>query len=244
MPSININQPITTDENTSEYVPLESDTYRVKCVGARVAPSKFADDTTGEYREELTLVWELVEPVTHPDEPTKKYSDRLYQHMSTFWGNTKAGTPSKYTAFFQQLAAENLLKDECWIAGAGEADNQGDLINLERRVLVQKYQKTMGPNAGQWGNKIVDVLPLKRPTEARPVPSRPAPAPPDAETGIYTEAEIRAMNADELLPIVKAMADDAGGRFKKRPYDTMNHAGLVKQALELQTELDPMTDVF
>lgn len=243
-----ISKPPTTDDSGPTYEPLASGVYHVKCVGAKIAPSKFADEKTGEYREELTLIWDLMQKVSHPESPSKEYSDRLYQHMSPYAGLTNAGTPSKFLAFMQQLAGEGLINPaDVYIADGEVADNQGDLLGIQRRLLVQKYQKRMGANAGQWGNKVVDILPLDGPVPVAEavgaVPSRPIPAHTN-DPSPYTEADIAAMNADELQGIAKAMSKDAGGRFLRRPYDTMNHAALVKQVLEMQNELDPTADLF
>jgi hypothetical protein len=223
----------------TEWIALPSNIYHMKCVGAKIAPSMYADEKTGEHREELTLVWECIDPLKHPESPSKEYKSRVYQRMAPFYGETARG-PSKFKMYIDQLWSEKLIRQEFEVVEGETADNQGDLVGIERRVMVSNYPLTMGPNKGKPANKVLEILPLDPDTPLanaeRPVASRPAPEPQE-ERAIYTEAEIRAMSADELCHIAKNLAEEAGGRFRKRLYDTMKHGALVDQVMELQEVL-------
>jgi hypothetical protein len=154
MPTIDTTKQQETDTTTT-YAPLETDAYLMKITSAQIAPSMYENDR-GEKPEEVTIVFELLEEVTHPD-PNMKYKDRQYWRMKNFYGDLRSGGPSKLKAFIDGLIAEGKINSEVFIAGETDDPAVGDLIGIQRRVMIEKYTIGQGTNAGKPGNKVLAV---------------------------------------------------------------------------------------
>lgn len=241
MPTIDTT--VETEQTEQQWTPLETDQYVMRIAEAQIAPSKFEDDKKpGHYPLELGIVWELAEWNEDYAAAGYEQNQRVYQHMRWFWGNTQDGAPSKSKQFILNFVNDGVIPPQFWIAGDNEAPNQGDLIGIKRRVLVEKYRKTKGINAGQWGNKAGANAPLQR-RPAAPKP-QPAPQPPRQPTTTASQGMTRISKADfgpmddpavagdgETLPggqtrqqaleYARTLAKQAGGRWEQRNFDVM-----------------------
>lgn len=173
MPTIDTTKPQESDTSTS-YAPLETDAYLMKITSAQIAPSMYEDDR-GQKPLEVTVVFELLDELTHPD-AGMKYKDRQFWRMKYFYGDLRSGGPSKFKAFIDGLLAEGKISNEVYIAGETDDPKQGDLIGIQRRVMIEKYTITQGKNAGQLGNKVLAVTAPKS-NGHQPVPTFTKPAP-------------------------------------------------------------------
>src|SRR5262249_24551605 len=93
---------------------------------------------------------------------------RLYQHLTLWYGDKKKGGASKLKAFLDTLVEHGEL---------APIDPQAidiDLVNgIEQRIMVERYTKGNGPNAGQAGNRIVGIV--QRPTRKPAIPEEKLP---------------------------------------------------------------------
>lgn len=262
---------VQQEETEQQWVPLETDQYVLEITEAQIAPSKFEDDKKpGQYPLELRIVWELAEWNEDYEAAGYEQGQRVYQHMRWFWGDTKEGVPSRSKQFILDLVNDGLIPPRPWIAGEGEAANQGDLIGVKRRATVEKYRKTKGVNAGQPGNRVVALAPLqRRPPAARPQPTPQQPRQPTttASQGMtrISKADFGPMDdpavagEDETLPggqtrqqaleYARTLAKQAGGRWEQRNFDVMPTDKLAASIRYMERFLeslnsDPSADLF
>jgi hypothetical protein len=176
MATVDTTQPQESTE--TQYVAFDSGTYRMKIVAAKVAPSIYENERTKEHDDMLTVTWQLCEPLKHPESPEVEFKDRVY-HSIRYWYGEGASGPSMLKQFLDRLIAEKAISPRVYVADGDNADNQGDLIGIERDVMVSKHIIGKGPNKGKYGNKIVEVLPLNGQSTPAPIAPKPAvPAPP------------------------------------------------------------------
>jgi hypothetical protein len=143
-------------KQAGEFALLETDVYRMKIVRAHIEVDQYAEKRKdGTQPEKLVLCWEVSEAGPEQDEDVVGLS--VWQRMNPYYGTIREGGVSKFKAFLDSLAEQGLI--ELDPAAGFDTDS---LIGLEQRVGVEKYIKTMGPNAGQPGNRVVSILPLKR----------------------------------------------------------------------------------
>lgn len=143
---------------------LPTDFYRMKIIEAKLEEDQFADkNKDGSQPIKLVLTWE-VSALTEEQQEDAAAADedwssvRIWQRLNPYYGTVKEGGPSKFKAFLDGLLGQGLL------AGFNEeAFDIESLVGIEQRVSVEKYTKTMGVNAGQPGNKIVAIAPLRKP---------------------------------------------------------------------------------
>lgn len=137
---INRNEPQVSEGK--EFELLETDVYVMEIKSATIEPDQYSPRDDGTYEDKLVLVWEDTESGLS-----------VWQRMKPWYGVTRAGAPSKFKEFIDSLAEQGMIGDEF--------DPEKDLPGIKQRVHVEKYTKTMGPNAGKFGNKVVSVLPLE-----------------------------------------------------------------------------------
>lgn len=170
MPNFNTNNPETTDGQ--EWEPLATGQYLMKIAEAQVAPSPFENEDGG-HDDQLKIVWELAEWLPEYENNNYKQGQRVYQQMRPWYGSGKRGD-SKFKQFVDGLLAQGLIKPEFYIADADNASNQGDLIGIKQLVMVERYIKGQGKNAGQPGNRVLAVTaPKKNGHTPPPTPSIP-----------------------------------------------------------------------
>lgn len=246
MPTFDTTQPT---ETTSEWTPLETGTYPMRIAEAQIAKSKFADDR-GDFRDELTLVWELTKP-HRPEWTEAGYSEgqRVFQRMAPFYGSTKAGIDSRFKQFIDRLLKVGLIKSNFWIAGEGDAPNQGDLVGITMNVMVEQYIKTQGANAGQPGNKVlatalIDGKPQPQ-TPAPPIAERTKPNLADADDivpkGGYATTKPSAddMSTPDLRAYAKTLAPNAGRWWaKETDWDDVSRGTLIDRIARMERAIE------
>lgn len=142
--------------STGEFKLLETDVYRAKIADATLEEDQYAElsrDGTKPIR--LVLRWEVTQATE--DQDIECEGCAVWQRFNPYYGTVREGGPSKFKAFIDSLRDQGML--EGFDPNAFDTDT---LVGLEQRVSVEKYEKTMGPNVGKPGNKVVGVLPLKR----------------------------------------------------------------------------------
>jgi hypothetical protein len=153
---------------SGDFKLLETDVYRCKIVSATIEEDQYAEplnDGTKPLR--LVLRWEVSEVSEEQDE--EAVGCAVWQRLNPWYGTTRDGGPSRFKAFIDGLREQNMLS--VFDPNAFDIDA---LVGIEQRVNVEKYAKTMGPNAGKPGNKVVAVMPLRRPKkEAKPTKNVP-----------------------------------------------------------------------
>jgi hypothetical protein len=157
-----------------DFVVLPSDVYRMKILKATVEENRFADpEKDGTKPLQLVLTWEMTAISDEQREAMEEAGEdwntaQVWQRMSLFYGDVRAGGPSKCKAFIDGL------REQGYLEGFDPDDFDLDtLAGIEQRVNVERYIKGQGENAGKPGNKVVSVLPLKRKrgvAEARNIP--------------------------------------------------------------------------
>lgn len=147
--------------STQERAILPTDSYRMKCI-----ESKLEDDTYSKPNRDGTLPQKIAltfEVTTLTDEQEDLATERgeewdkvrIWHRFNPFYGDVRAGGPSKFKAFLDNLATWSLLNLNI------EAFDPASLEGIELKCSVEEYIKTMGTNAGQPGNKITAFAPVR-----------------------------------------------------------------------------------
>ncbi len=257
MPNFNARQ---TEESTSTFTPLETGEYVMRITKAQIAPSIFANDK-GSFDDELKLRWELAEWNSDYEDAGYEENQAVFQQMRPWLGTTSKG-PSKFKQLIDQLLEERLIPEDFWIAGEGEDDTQGDLIGVRRRVMVEKYTKSKGQNAGKPGNRVLAWAPLKpqprkpQAAQAAPQPSRSMLPPEyngkdlsDLEQCFNGVAEGFIVDKPDLVKVAKDMAWQAKGFWLKRDFEKANETQLAQMIKSMWTAIqransDPNEPLF
>jgi hypothetical protein len=141
---------------SGDFKLLETDVYRMKIVAATLEEDQYAEPLNdGTKPVRLVLRWEVSAAGEDQDDDVKGCA--VWQRFAPWYGTVRDGGPSKFKAFIDSLREQSYLA-----SFDPSAFNLEDLVSIEQRVSVEKYAKTMGPNAGKPGNKVVGILPLKR----------------------------------------------------------------------------------
>lgn len=205
MPTFDSTQAPETSAET-EWVPVPTDKYRLRIIKAWIGKSKrFFDEKTGEPNEELTLVFELINKLTHPQAPDKQYRDRLYWSMAPVRSvNKTTGVPSKFKALTDELIAAGMIPPQFEVVDREEKAETGHLVGLELDVFVDCYAKS----DGKLTNRVLRAMP----PNAQPAPSNGTPAQPDITDNQYFEYlrsvanGVDGMPDDELLRAARELA--------------------------------------
>jgi hypothetical protein len=148
---------------------LETDVYRCKIKRATIEQDTYGEpDEAGNYPDKLVLIWEV--SAASEEQPEEVIGLSVWQRLVPWYGTGKRG-PSQFKTLMDSLAGQALIAEFDPAAFDPES-----LVGVEQRVSVEKYIKTMGPNAGQPGNKVKQVLPIRRAKAAAPA-AKPASAP-------------------------------------------------------------------
>lgn len=161
-------------DETGAFTVLPSDVYRMKIKKADIQEDQYAEpNEDGSRPDQLVLCWEVSEAAPEQDEAVVGLS--VWQRMAPWYGEGRRG-PSRFKTFVDNLIAQGILD-----ASIDVWDMDTDwFVGIEQRVNVEEYTKTMGPNKGQPGNKVVAVLPLvAKKTTPKPIvrPGRNLPRP-------------------------------------------------------------------
>jgi hypothetical protein len=206
MPSFDTTAPQeTTDKKFSLF---ETGNYPMEIVAAKVAPSRFADDD-GNVKDELTITY-VLDPET-PDQAdefralgyeTEKGWMRQWDHMPPWYGTGKRG-PSKLKSRVDPFIERGLIPPQFDIAEGDQPEDEGDLIHLKCNVMIEKYILSMGPNKGNWGNRVLAITP--RGKAKPPTPTVPAPPAIPRRTAVTTTNSTPA--APKVIPPAKYFDD-------------------------------------
>lgn len=140
---------------TGEFKLLETDVYRAKIAEAKIEEDRFGTPLNdGSLPLKLVVRWEVCEATEDQDDEV--IGCAVWQRFNPWYGVTRDGKPSVFKTFVDALREQGLLK-----TFNPSAFDSGDLDGIEQRISVEKYLKSMGPNAGQPGNKVTAVLPLR-----------------------------------------------------------------------------------
>jgi hypothetical protein len=133
--------------------PLESDVYEATIKSCKYQVSQYKRDD-GSEQMEYWITW--VE---------KESQNFLSQYFNEWYGVSAKGVPSKWKAFLDKLYNQGLID-------SNQFDPETALVGITQRIAVEKYIKTKGTHAGEWGNKITNVMPLKKESAVKedPIP--------------------------------------------------------------------------
>ena len=162
--TLNLTKGSGNGASTGERPVLPADNYRMKIVDVAMRENKlekpYAD---GTYPMNISLTWE----VTHLTEDQLDLQAeageewigvRVWQDHNPYYGDVKAGGPSKFKAFIDSLRAAGHLPN----FDPSDFDI-GELLDIEMKCLLKVHVRTMGANVGKPVNKVVDVSPLRAP---------------------------------------------------------------------------------
>jgi len=168
MTVLNLTQPTRTSSGGSEERPiLPNDNYRMKIIDSKIEPDQFDKEKDGTPRDKLVLTFEMADLTPQQQKAAKKAGQdwseiRLWFRLNPFYDVVKAGGPSKFKEFLDNLIAWNVVQIDL------TAFDPACLIGVELMCMVVKYTKTMGDNAGKPGNKIVSFAPIEAEDDADP----------------------------------------------------------------------------
>ncbi len=180
MPVINTRQ----SQRSSTFDLLETDIYRMEIKKADIEQDQYAEpDENGVYPDKLVLVWEVYEATDEQDDDVVGLS--VWQRMPPWYGTGKRG-PSAFMTLIDSLVEQGVITDF-------DPDNfdTDTLVGVRQRVNVEKYIKSMGPNKGSEGNRIVGKpMPLARTKKVVNTAAKPAPTRRNVPQAIEDDAEI------------------------------------------------------
>src|SRR5258707_3901140 len=159
---------------SKDFVLLPSDIYRMKVTKAVVEENRFADaKNDGSKPLQIVLTWEMTVLTDEQRDAADEAGDAwdtaaVWQRLNPYYGPVRDGGVSKFQAFIDMLREQGYLADF-----NPDAFDPESLLGIEQRVNVEYYYKSMGENAGKPGNKVVNVLALKRAKKG----AKEAPAP-------------------------------------------------------------------
>ena len=162
MATINLTQP-TKSGSTIDRPVLPTDMYRMKIIDAKFEEDKWAKpNKDGSQPEVIALTFEVstltVEQQEAADEAGEEWGEiRMWKRFNPYYGTVKAGGPSKFKEFIDNLIEWGVLTIPDMNAFEVES-----LCGIELKCSVERYKKTMGENAGQPGNKITTFAPVKK----------------------------------------------------------------------------------
>lgn len=179
--------------NSEARVILPTDTYRMKCLEAKLEDDTFAKpNQDGSLPQKIALTFEMSILTDEQQEIAEERDEdwsatRIWHRFNPFYGDVRAGGPSKFKEFL-----DNLVTWGCIPSLNLEAFDPGVIQGVELKCSVVQYTKTMGENAGKPGNKITGFASVRAPRKAKNVPV-PVSAPEEA-------APIAAGVVEEDLP--------------------------------------------
>lgn len=160
MSILNLNERQSSGGTFEDRPIIPTDIYRMKIIEAKMEDDKFNPNKDGTFPQKLVLTWEMSvlteEQQEAADDAEEDWSNvRVWSRFAPYYGTVKAGGPSKFKAFIDSLVDQGLLELNL------DAFDVEDLIDIEQRVSVERYIKTMGQNAGQPGNKAIAYAPVR-----------------------------------------------------------------------------------
>lgn len=244
--TFDVTQP-QTPSNEKEWTPLQTGQYLMRIAAAKIEPSPFANED-GEFPERLTVRWTLAEWTQEFDDAGYQEAQAVFQQFNPWYGDTRKG-PSKFKTFIDPLITEGLIPAQFEIAEGDTPDVEGDLIGITRSVMVENYAKTMGPNKGQPGNRVLAVTAPRtvRSTVKEVIKNggRVDLAEVDAsDTTLIPPRDTDGATHAEMLSYAKSLAKECGGMWgSKTDWDQANAAMLRVRIGRMEKQLaEPTTE--
>lgn len=182
MTTLNLTQRTGGGSGTSQaQVILPTDTYRMKCLESKLEDDQFAKpNPDGSLPQKIVLTFEMSSLTQEQQEAMEEADEdwttvRLWHRFNPYYGDIRAGGPSKFKEFLDNLVAWGMIP-----ALNLEAFDPAVIVGAELKCSVVQYTKTMGENAGKPGNKITGfasargarkrnaAVPLSDPAEIKP----------------------------------------------------------------------------
>jgi hypothetical protein len=234
MAVFNVNEPQTRD-GEKDWVPLATGQYTMQIAEAKIEPSPFANDD-GEFPDRLSIRWQLAEWNEDYEDAGYMKGQTVFQQFNPWYGDTKKG-PSKFKVFIDDLLKEQLIPAQFTIADGDIPGTEGDLVGITRRVMVENYAKTMGPNKGQPGNRVLAVTGIKaaRPQAAQPTPFKAREISLDEVDAAPAGGDIEAMTMDELVGYATHLASQLGKT--RNDWRLMTPGRLTMHIRDMQAEI-------
>lgn len=246
-------------ETEATWTPLETAVYPMKIIEAKIAPAHFPDDR-GDHPDYLTIVWAL-NPKTQEQKAEftaagYESGQKVWQRIKWYLGNTKTGAPSRARQFLDQFIADGDIPANVDIAIGDEPATSGDLVGIERYVVVEKYLKEQGDNAGMPGNRVKALLAKKTADGSAARSPTPTQAMTRGNTAIRQQQQDEELpwnppeltpEREQLLSEARTLAKTAGGhwlnkRFHEEPDDELRHMiGRMERQIERN---DPNRPLF
>lgn len=141
---------------------LPTDIYRMRIIDSKMEDDTFAKpEADGTFPQKLAITFEVStlteEQQEAADEAGEEWDEvRIWHRFNPYYGTIKAGGPSKFKEFI-----DNLIEWKLIAINLGAFDVTA-LVGIELRCSVVKYNKTMGANVGKPGNKITAFSPVKK----------------------------------------------------------------------------------
>lgn len=170
------------------FVLLPTDIYRMKVIKSVYADNPFADlNKDGTKPKQITLTWEIAELTQEQADEAEALGEdwdsaTVPQYLPPFYGDVKAGGPSKFKALVDSLVKQELIE-----AFDPDDFDTDCFLGIEQRVSIQRYIKGQGENSGKPGNKIIEVMPLK--TTRRPA-AKVTPVASATRRGVVEEVDV------------------------------------------------------
>lgn len=234
------------ESNDSDWTPLATGQYLMKIVDAKIAPSPFANDD-GLFPDRLTIIWKLAEWNEEFAAAGYEAGQKVFQQFNPTL-NPSAKGPSKFRQFIEPLIEEGLIPQEFEIAEGDTPGTEGDLVGITRAVMVERYAKTMGPNVGQPGNRVLAVTAPRtvKTTTKEYVKNggRADLAEVDAaDAAIAAPSDLDGATHGEMLSYAKSLAKECGGIWiAKTDWDKASDGILRARITRMEKQLsEPVT---
>lgn len=164
---------------------LPTDTYRMRCLEAKLEDDTFAKPgPDGALPQKIALTFEMAILTDEQHEIAEERGEewdkvRIWHRFNPYYGDVRAGGPSKFKEFLDNLVAWGLLPNLNL-----EAFDPSVFEGIELKCSVIEYTKTMGENAGKPGNKITGFAAVRTPKKGKnaPQPVEAAPVATEMET--------------------------------------------------------------
>lgn len=152
---------------------LPNDNYDMEIVDAQIRENTLNEPRKDGTRDlNLSITWEVCKLSKEQEEAAEEADEewigvRVWQDISLYYGDVKAGGPSRCKAFIDGLRDQGYLADF-----DQEAFDPESLKGIKQRVSIIRDTVKRGANAGKPKNKVAAVAPLpKRRAKVTPPPS-------------------------------------------------------------------------
>ena len=187
---LNLNQPSKLGGSNGEARPvLPTDIYRMKILESKMEDDTFAKPgPDGFLPQKIALTFEVTALTEEQQDAAAEAGEdwdtvRIWHRFNPYYGTVKAGGPSKFKEFIDNLVSWGLLKGLDLNAFDVEA-----LAGIELKCSVSQYTKTMGENAGKPGNKITAFSAVRKPAANRK--NAPEPVTVDQPQSVDEDADL------------------------------------------------------